>query len=202
MKTDKKPPLAKSPMRIRGRRSVLKPSNTNTPFRTPVLSTKFQMKESENRPEFAKVSCELRALQKMVQMELGAINSENNVYSSYPTIGGSNLFERGRFYDVYSEKRNERLRMKKQNETVEEESKSAYNLGVKADSTKKKESKKKCESLKKTMMAAATYSVDRSQHPRYALRSTTKKPPLPSMSMDVDEKLTTKRTISTRSRKK
>ena len=160
------------------------------------------MKESENRPEFAKVSCELRALQKMVQMELGAINSENNVYSSYPTIGGSNLFERGRFYDVYSEKRNERLRMKKQNETVEEESKSAYNLGVKADSTKKKESKKKCESLKKTMMAAATYSVDRSQHPRYSLRSTTKKPPLPSMSMDVDEKLTTKRTISTRSRKK
>ncbi|CAO2817534.1 unnamed protein product [Amaranthus hypochondriacus] len=198
MKTDKKPPLAKSPMRIRGRRSVLKPSNTNTPFRTPVLSTKVQMKETENRPEYATVSCELRALQKMVHMELGAINSENNVYSSYSTIGGSNLFERGRFYDVYSEKRNERLRLKKQNETVEDDSKTAYNLGVKADSTKKKESKKKCESLKKTIMA----SVDRSQHPRYSLRSTTKKPPLPSMSLDVDEKLTTKRNVSTRSRKK
>ncbi|KAL2895509.1 Neuronal acetylcholine receptor subunit beta-4 [Bienertia sinuspersici] len=108
MKTDRKPPLAKSPMRLRGRR-VLRPPNTNTPLRTP-----------------------------------------------------------------------------------DEEPKTAYNLGVKVDFTKKKDYKKKTESLKKSMMAAANYSADRSQHPRYSLRSTAKKPPLP-VPMYVDEKTTTAR---------
>ncbi|KAL2895574.1 hypothetical protein RDABS01_011483 [Bienertia sinuspersici] len=190
MKTDRKPPLAKSPMRLRGRR-VLRPPNTNTPLRTPAVSTKPQMKDSENRPEFNTVSYEIRALAKMVHDELGAINSKKTDHGSYASIGASNLFQRGRFYDVYSERRNERL-MKKLSESEDEEPKTAYNLGVKVDFTKKKDYKKKTESLKKSMMAAANYSADRSQHPRYSLRSTAKKPPLP-VPMYVDEKTTTAR---------
>ncbi|KMS99749.1 hypothetical protein BVRB_1g021150 isoform A [Beta vulgaris subsp. vulgaris] len=199
MKSDRKPPLAKSPMKLRGRRP-LRPTNTNNPLLTPV--TKTQTKESENRPEYhTAASCELRALAKMVQDELSAINAKNNEFGSYASsIGGSNLFERGRYYQVYSERRNERLR-KKQNESGDDEPKTAYNLGVKVDcSTKKKDSRKKSESLKKSIMAV-NYSADRSQHPRYSLRSTTKKPPLP-VPMYVEETTTARKGPSLRTRRK
>ncbi|KNA18360.1 hypothetical protein SOVF_071610 [Spinacia oleracea] len=138
------------------------------------MMTKPQMREQENKPEFNTVSCELRALAKMVEDELGAINAKSNNDSA---IGGG-----------------------------DDEPKTAYNhMGVKLDSTLKKDStKNKAETLKKSMMAAAnTYSsVDRSQHPRYALRSTTKKPPLPVAPMNIDEKGTARKTPSTRARRK
>ncbi|XP_021732201.1 uncharacterized protein LOC110699025 isoform X2 [Chenopodium quinoa] len=204
MKSDRKPPLARSPMTLRGRRPLQPPNSNiiaNTPLRTPAMMNKPQMKGSENMPENNTVSCELRALAKMVQDELGAINAKNTEFGSHSSIGGTNQFERGRFYNAYSERRNERLR-KKQSETGDDEPKSAYNLGVKLDSTtKKKDTRKKTDSLKKTMMAAATYSsVDRSEHPRYALRSTARKPPLPVAPMNVDE--TARKAPSTRARRK
>ncbi|KNA06125.1 hypothetical protein SOVF_183920 [Spinacia oleracea] len=211
MKTDRKPPLARSPMTLRGRRPLQPPNsnfNANTPIRTPAMMSKPQMREQENRPELNTVSCELRALAKMVEDELGAINAKNNNgFGSVSSIGGGNttMFERGSLYNAYSERRNERLR-KKLSESWEDEPKTAYNhLGVKVDSTLKKDStKKKAETLKKSMMAAATTysSVDRSQHPRYALRSTTKKPPLPVAPMNIDDKGTARKTPSTRARRK
>uniref|UniRef100_A0A803MXD1 Uncharacterized protein n=1 Tax=Chenopodium quinoa TaxID=63459 RepID=A0A803MXD1_CHEQI len=175
MKSDRKPPLARSPMTLRGRRPLQPPNSNiiaNTPLRTPAMMNKPQMKGSENMPENNTVSCELRALAKMVQDELGAINAKNTEFGSHSSIGG------------------------------DDEPKSAYNLGVKLDSTtKKKDTRKKTDSLKKTMMAAATYSsVDRSEHPRYALRSTARKPPLPVAPMNVDE--TARKAPSTRARRK
>jgi len=190
MKTDRKPPLARSPMRLRNRR-VLQPSNIITPLRTPSATmTKLQMKESEIKPQYQTISHELNALSKMVQDELGAMNSKN--YSPNGAENFGSAFERGRFYDEYTARRNERLR-KKLNETKMDEPKTAYNLGVKVETAKKKEYKKKTETLKKSV--AATYSVDRSQHSRYALRSTVKKPPLPVL-MYVEEPTTVRKSAA------
>ncbi|KAK9740143.1 hypothetical protein RND81_03G014900 [Saponaria officinalis] len=192
MKTNRKPPLARSPMHLRTRRA-LQPSNINTPLRTPSATfTKPEMKASEiNR----KISCELSALSKMVQVELGAMNAKNSTTST-PILGSA--FERGRFYDEYTARRNERLR-KKQIESIEViEPKMVYNLGVKLETAKKKDIRKKTESLKKSV--AVSYSVDRSQHSRYALRSTVKKPPLP-VPMNVEEKMTMTRAAASRSRR-
>ncbi|KAH9613900.1 hypothetical protein KSS87_011117 [Heliosperma pusillum] len=198
MKTDRKPPLARSPMRLRNRR-VLQPSNIITPLRTPSARlTKPQMTESEMRPENQAMSFELMALSKMVQDELGTMNAKN--YSS-STGGASHLgpaFERGRFYDEYVARRNERLR-KKQIENEVDEPKTAYNLGVKVESSMKKDFKKKTESSRKPVGSAF---VDRSQHSRYSLRSTVKKPPPMPVPMNVEEKITARRTSTvTRTRR-
>ena len=88
------------------------------------------------------------------------------------------LFERGRFYDEYTARRNERLKRKK-SETGNE-SNTGHHLGVTVESSKRRDSKK-LDSLRKSVSAA--YSVERSetQTPRYLLRSMSKenkKPPL------------------------
>ncbi|KAL9225719.1 hypothetical protein vseg_001610 [Gypsophila vaccaria] len=198
MKTDRKPRVARSPMRHRGRR-VLHPSNVNTPSRTPppVAMIKTQMKESEVRGDYQTLSCDLWTLSKMVQDELGAMNAKSHPSYNGTTNSRASL-ERGRFYDEYIALRNERLR-KKQSGDEMDEPKSVYNLGVKVESGTKKEFKKKAESLKKSVVAAATY-VDRSQHPRYALRSTVKKPVVPVMPMDVEENTTLRRKTAAGSR--
>ena len=131
------------------------------------------------RSEYLTISCELQALAKIVRNELGNGSSEN---LGFPDCFGPNstpLFERGRFYDEYSARRNERLKRKK-GETGAL-GKTPYKLGVTAESTKRRDSKsKKFDSLRKSVPAAL--SVDRSENPRYLLRSSTKenkKPPLP-----------------------
>ncbi|KAF7829487.1 uncharacterized protein G2W53_011820 [Senna tora] len=163
MKSDRKPPLATSPMRLRTRR-VLRPSNScllQTPTATgslteskkPVCSQDIE--ESELRPEYRTISCELRNLSKMVWEELGKTKSENSAFES---VNSSTLFERGRFYDEYSARRNERLKRKK-GVTADDGKASVYvyNLGVTVESAKKSGSKKR-ESLRKSVSAA--YSVD------------------------------------------
>lgn len=94
------------------------------------------------------------------------------------------LFERGRFYDEYSARRNERLKRKK-GVSVEEGSvankatKAAFGLGVNMESGKKSSTARKIGSLRKSVSAA--YSMEVSETPRYMLRSMTKenkKPPL------------------------
>lgn len=115
----------------------------------------------------------------MVRMELGCEESENGGVGDQLSVNSSALFERGRFYEEYSARRNERLKRKKA-ETVAE-IKTPYNLGVTVESSKRHSSKKHAESLRKSV--AAAYSVERSEAtPRYMLRSMTKenkKPPLP-----------------------
>lgn len=148
-----------------------------TESQKPILSQ--DVEESELRPEYRTISCELRALTKMVREELGKANSDNSAFADSHTMNSSILFERGRFYDEYSARRNERLKRKK-GVTGDDGKASVYNLGVTVESAKKSGSKK-LESLRKSVSAA--YSVERSETPRYMLRSmtkATKKPPLPS----------------------
>ncbi|XVE94421.1 hypothetical protein REPUB_Repub02eG0007000 [Reevesia pubescens] len=186
MKFDRKPPLAKSPIRLRPRRVI---RSNSTSLQTPPGSlTKSQkpirtwaMEESEIRPDYRSISCELRALARMVKDEIGNGETENAGFGQTSLSANSTpLFERGRFYDEYSARRNERLRRKK-GETGTE-SKTGHHLGVTVESSKRRDSKK-LESLRKSVSAA--YSVERNesltQTPRYLLRSMSKeikKPPL------------------------
>ncbi|XWS20853.1 hypothetical protein CRYUN_Cryun30bG0004500 [Craigia yunnanensis] len=183
MKSDGRPPLAKSPIRLRPCR-VLRSNSTS--LQTPPGSlTKSQkpirtwaIEESEIRPEYRSITCELQALARMVRDELGNGETAKAGFGETNLSVNSTLFERGRFYDEYSARRNERLKRKK-GETGNE-SKTGHHLGVTVESSKRRDTKK-LESLRKSMSAA--YSVERSeiQTPRYLLRSMSKenkKPPL------------------------
>lgn len=147
------------------------------------------MEESDLRAEYRMISCELQALSKMVQDELGGgkMDNNNNIIAGLGTElscgNSSSLFERGRFYEVYSARRNERLKRKK-NESGDR-LKTPYNLGVTVEVSKRRESKK-LGSLKKSVSTA--YSVERTE-PRYLLRSMSKeskKPPLPPFNSVID----------------
>ncbi|EEF52857.1 conserved hypothetical protein [Ricinus communis] len=184
MKYDRKPPLAKSPIRVRPGR-VLR-STTTTSLQSPpgslIKSQKLNpgpdMEELDLRPEYRSISWELRALARMVQDEFGKENATNAGERKSLSANSSPLFERGRFYDVYSARRNERLK-RKTGETGEEGVKTPHNLGVNIESSKKRDTKK-LQSLRKSVSAA--YSVESSEIPRYSLRSLSKenkKPPLP-----------------------
>ncbi|XP_057807728.1 uncharacterized protein LOC131022297 isoform X2 [Salvia miltiorrhiza] len=94
LRSSAKPPLARSPIRLRSRRKPLQPAADNAARTPPGSLTKSQMpnrswdvEQSGLRPEYHTISCELSVL------------------------GGqrSPLFERGRFYDEYCARRNERL---------------------------------------------------------------------------------------------
>ncbi|XP_022772567.1 uncharacterized protein LOC111315244 isoform X2 [Durio zibethinus] len=184
MKSDRKPTLAKSPIRLRPRR-VLRSNSTS--LQTPPGSlTKSQkrirtwaIEDSEIRPEYRSISCELHALARMVGNELGNGETENAGFGETSLNANSTpLFERGRFYDEYSARRNERLKRKKGEKG--NEAKTGHHLGVTVDSSKRRDSKK-LENLRKSV--SAVYSMERSeiQAPRYLLRSMSKenkKPPL------------------------
>lgn len=185
MKFDRKPPLAKSPTRLRPRR-VLRSNSTS--LQTPPGSLtksekpnrKWDTEEPELRPEYRSISCELRALAKMVRDEFGkeeSNNANNGGVSNSLSANSSPVFERGRFYEEYSARRNERLSRKK-SEDSRNERKSVYNLGVTVESAKRGSTSKKLESLRKSVSAA--YSLE-PPTPRYMLRSMSKdskKPPL------------------------
>lgn len=145
----------------------------------------------------------------MVKDELGNGETENvGVGLGGETISlsanSTPLFERGRFYDEYSARRNERLKRKK-GETGNEP-KTGYNLGlgVTVESSKRRESKK-LESLRKSVSAA--YSVERSemiQTPRYHLRSMSKenkKPPLAAANISYSALGTEKKAATRRVRR-
>ncbi|KAG6599101.1 hypothetical protein SDJN02_08385 [Cucurbita argyrosperma subsp. argyrosperma] len=184
MRSDRRPPLARSPLRLRSRRV---PQSNSTSMQTPPGSLTKSLKmirpsdlqETELRPEYRTISCELRALASMVKMELGCEESEKGGVGDQLSVNSSSLFERGRFYDEYSARRNERLKRKKAESASE--IKTPYTLGVTVESSKRHSSKKLANSLRKSVGAA--FSVEQSAAaPRYLLRSMTKenkKPPLP-----------------------
>ncbi|CAA0807044.1 Unknown protein [Striga hermonthica] len=204
LRSNGKPPLPRSPIRLRPRRQALQPINNN-PARTPPGSlTKSQLpkytqdiQSPELRPEYHTISCELRALAKMVHQELGDPNDTTvaNVGSVPMWPQRSPLFKRGRFYDEYSARRNERLKIKKGE--MEYGKKPCYDLGVRVESAKKRELGK-FDSRRKAVAAAATPLAERmeARTPRYSLRSSTnkvmnKKPPQPlpvRMSVGVSER--------------
>ncbi|KAG8377288.1 hypothetical protein BUALT_Bualt08G0013700 [Buddleja alternifolia] len=196
LRSNGKPPLARSPIRLRSRRKPLQPTLNSTTHTPPGSLTKSQLpnrnwevEKSELRPEYHTISCELRALAKIVNQEIGG--KDGNKFDEV-AIGGqrSPLFERGRFYDEYSARRNERLKRKK-GETEGYEKKHVYDLGVRVESAKKRDPGK-FDSRRKTVVAAATPVAERREGrtPRYLLRSgavkENKKPPLPMM-MNVEK---------------
>ncbi|MBA0556000.1 hypothetical protein Golob_026143 [Gossypium lobatum] len=180
IKYDSKPPLAaKSPIRLRPRRSL--PSNSASLQAPPGSLTRSQkpiltwgIEESEIRPEYRSISCELRVLARTVKDELGNGETEAAGLGKKTVLSVTNscpVFERGRFYEEYSARRNERLKRKK-GET-QNESKNGHHLGVTVESSKRRGPSKKLESLRKSVEI---------QTPRYLLRSMNKenkKPPLP-----------------------
>ncbi|KAL6509844.1 hypothetical protein OROGR_022332 [Orobanche gracilis] len=193
LRSNGKPPLARSPVRLRPRRNALQPTNSNTVHHTPPGSvTKSQLpnpsrdvEKSDFRPEYQAISCELMALAKMVHQELGAKDDTTMTdASALISPRKSPLFERGKFYDEYAARRNERLKRKK-GET-EYEKKPSYDLGVRVESAKKREPGR-FDGLKKAAVAASTMTpvAERraARTPRYSLRSCTnkenKKPPVP-----------------------
>ncbi|KAI3465441.1 hypothetical protein Pfo_022104 [Paulownia fortunei] len=201
LRSNGKPPLARSPIRLRPRRKALQPTASNTIHTPPGSLAKSQLpnrswdvEESELRPEYHTISCELRALAKMVHQEIGAGDDTTLNGGAFGGAPRSPLFERGRFYDEYSARRNERLKRKK-GEMEGYEKKPAYDLGVRVESAKKREASK-FDSRRKTaavaVAAAATPVAERrdARTPRYSLRSSTskenKKPPLPLPIMNVE----------------
>ncbi|XP_039049643.1 uncharacterized protein LOC120190657 isoform X2 [Hibiscus syriacus] len=153
------------------------------PRQKPVRA--WSSEESEIRPEYLSISSELRALARMVKCEIGNGGAENTGFSE-TSLGANSttLFERGRFYEEYSARRNERLKRRRGETGTESKSGKHLGLGVAIESSKRIQSKK-LESLRKSVSAA--YSVERNeiQTPRYSLRSMSKtkddnnkKPPL------------------------
>ncbi|KAJ7957964.1 FACT complex subunit like [Quillaja saponaria] len=183
--SDRKPPLAKTPMRPC---RVLRSSNSSSMQTPPGSLTKTQkprrpwdLEESELRPEYRTISCELRTLAKMVRNGLGNgdVDDPKAKVADSCSLKSSPLFARGRFYNEYSARRNERLKSKK-GAAGDDGKTTVYSLCVSVESSKRSSSRK-LESLRKSVSAA--YSVDRNETPRYMLRSMSKenkKPPLPA----------------------
>lgn len=139
--------------------------------------------DTDIRPEYRTISCELRALAKMVSREFGSsddmVDDDAGGLRNISTAnsGRSPLFERGRFYEEYSARRNDRLKRKK----TGDEKKAVYDLGVRVDSAKRRETKK-FESLRRTIPCTPLTEREASSS-RYSLRSAAnkenKKPPAP-----------------------
>ncbi|KAL1822933.1 hypothetical protein DCAR_0310774 [Daucus carota subsp. sativus] len=179
MRSDRKPPLARSPIRLRSRRNLQSATNipmppvAQTPIAKPQIPKRtWDAEELEVRPEYNTISCELRALAKMVQGGHKDAEMEDSV-----NVKRSPLFERGRFYEEYSARRNERLRRKKGG--FEEKKAPSYDLGVRVSSAKKTDAKKQG-SVRKSV--PATPVTERGQMSRYSLRSSSckenNKPPV------------------------
>ncbi|XP_043713720.1 uncharacterized protein LOC122662207 [Telopea speciosissima] len=129
----------------------------------------MDMEELDIRPEYQSISCELRALAKMVEHEFGNCELGNTDFPDTFNANSSSLFERGRFYDEYSARRNERLKGKKAGERREDDRRrSVCNLGVNVESVKKRDLKK-YGSLRKSV--PANFSIGgRTENHRYSLR--------------------------------
>ncbi|XP_047324460.1 uncharacterized protein LOC124927989 [Impatiens glandulifera] len=175
---DLKPPFPSSPIRIR-HRSVLRTSIPNT------AAAQNQMGSvSKTQSVTRSITSEFQELTKMINNEKP--NSSNCVIpdKSKP----SPLFERGRFYEEYSARRNERLKRKKISEEGEE-NKTICDLSFVSEPVKRRNVKKlddfKSSVVSKTPLIEIKESVN--PIPRYSLRSRTKEnkmPPLPPSSIN------------------
>ena len=166
-----------------------------------------EVEEPELRPEYQTISRELRDLTKMVQDTL-----RGSAAASQSENAGNPLFERGRLYEEYSARRNERLKRKRGESGVEKQTPSKQYLGVRMESAKRTVEVKKYESARKMTTplverreVATAQRLERREPvttQRYSLRSSSKenkKPPLAmsferSMDATVERKTTVRRT--------
>ncbi|KAL5073798.1 hypothetical protein RYX36_012782 [Vicia faba] len=196
MKSRLRPPCAvpKSPTRIGKTRTIPDAASLQTPPGSLLKSQKPVRSPEQLRPEYRTIACEFKALVRMISDQFGKPDSELEeiafTNSCNPKSGV--LFQRGRLYDEYSARRNERLKRKlgmavnvnEVNTTSIKPPKVPPHraLGVNVESGKKNTAARKLGSLRKSVSAA--YSAEVSETPRYLLRSRTKenskKPPLAS----------------------
>ena len=130
----------------------------------------------------------------MVREEFGKADPEETSIGNSCGAKSGVLFERGRFYDEYSARRNERLKRKKgmimdevETTSVKQPKVSHHALGVTVESGKKSVARK-LGSLRKSVSAA--YSAEVSETPRYMLRSMTKENKKPPLASRIDESVT------------
>ncbi|XXG71878.1 hypothetical protein AAC387_Pa07g1105 [Persea americana] len=173
---NRRPPLAASPRRTRSGRILSSTTSIQSPSgayltRTQLPNPSRGLEESRIRPEWLSMSCEFQALAKMVEEELGCPGTPFT-YASGTYY--SPLFERGRMYEVYSARRNERLKRKKR-ETEEE--RYVHASGAPVESGKRR-IVKKVESVRKS--APASFSIGHREGLRSSARinKENKKPPV------------------------
>ncbi|XP_009120900.1 uncharacterized protein LOC103845765 [Brassica rapa] len=161
-----KPPLPKSPIRLRSRQVLLSNSSSSSTLITPPGVTKPGRRLSHGDAE-AKLPIESED----VKTRAEASNLQNLAADSAPLV-----FERGRFYEEYSARRNERLKRKNKGEE-------SVVKGVEPTTTKRRGTTKN------------------TTKPRYSLRSMSmtkenKKPPLP-LPIDVVVTSSKKKSVTT-----
>ncbi|EOA14012.1 hypothetical protein CARUB_v10027143mg [Capsella rubella] len=184
MRSYLKPPLPKSPIRLRSRQVLLHSSSLQTPPGSQKQGRRLSdvnLNTKQNKIEYSSISKEIHALAKMVKDEFAKEEERKKPNLESVAANSAPVFERGRFYEEYSAKRNERLRKKKGEEAVEGGfvKGTPYNLGVNHEAmTNKRRGVSSCK--KKTAVSMVESSVK--AMPRYSLRSMTKenkKPPVP-----------------------
>ncbi|XP_047324712.1 uncharacterized protein LOC124928224 [Impatiens glandulifera] len=167
-RTDRKPPLPRSPIHVRSGR-VLRPSifiNTAQSQQGSLMKT-IPM-ELQILPD-DKIWCGIREMAKISE------NGENGV----------NLFKRGRFYDEYAVRRNERLKMKQISE-VNEEKIEVVDKEVDLGFEKKRDLKKFNDSkslISRTPLIERKENINQNSNSRYMLRSMTKEMKKPASSL-------------------
>nr|XP_018676005.1 PREDICTED: uncharacterized protein LOC103970132 isoform X1 [Musa acuminata subsp. malaccensis] len=169
---DGRPPLAVSPRRLRPRRpppgsySLSSRAHSATAKKPPLSNRSSVPTGSPVRPERPLISPDLAEVSEPAEEELG---SWGDVYAaatvSLEASNGSPLFERGRFYQLYSARRNERLKRKKGEIWGEEAV--AEDPGVAVELAKRRVSKK-AEGVRKSM--PADFSASRVSSLRSSLR--------------------------------
>ncbi|VFQ71515.1 unnamed protein product [Cuscuta campestris] len=175
----RKPPLPyRSPIRLRSR-PALRPT-TNTVLTPPSVSVTKSERQWGIRPEYEAISGELRALAMMVDQEIGKGGDFGKENRGDPTNPRSPLFERGKLYEEYSARRNERLRKKKGGppgtEAEEEKMKKAsFGLGVRVESSAMKRVQSGRKPVPATPVSRRRETPAPEQTPRYLLRSMTAK---------------------------
>ncbi|XP_072962840.1 uncharacterized protein [Typha angustifolia] len=159
---DRRPPLAVSPRRLRPRRGQHSTSSISTTPPASIKKTQLPIRSSTCssplfQPEFNLVSSELTTLAKRTKEQLGkseGLHLGTNLTASI-ACNTSPLFERGRFYELYSARRNERLKRKKgeiAEETVGEDP------GIAVELAKRRSSKKAESSVRKSVPTDFSFS--------------------------------------------
>ncbi|ONK71956.1 uncharacterized protein A4U43_C04F14130 [Asparagus officinalis] len=164
---DRRPPLAVSPRRLRPRRNLRSAPSDQTPPASIRTKPKTPLRSSLPcyqllKPEHNLISSELTKMAKL---------ASNDEFSEKENLGTNLntpiLFERGKFYELYSARRNERLKRKKEyymelDETVAQDPEIAVELA-------KRRASKKAESLRKSV--PANFSVSRANSLRSSVRN-------------------------------
>ncbi|EHA8587951.1 hypothetical protein COCNU_scaffold003683G000020 [Cocos nucifera] len=141
------------------------------------------------------ISSELMALAERAKEEFGSNDDLGGTFSSSIACSSSPMFERGRFYELYSARRNERLKRKK--EETEEDVMIAQDPGIAIELAKRRSSKK-VDGMRKS--APADFSSSRVL--RSSVRSSSKEMNKPSGLPYPEKPAATGKRIGTRSMRK